>query len=96
MGCIPYIERCVFSGEATDTNFIVFGLTRSGQKPKICRTGGEHANHAVLSDFQFRRSMYIVIYIKTLTLRKFNFRRKRTTTDTYSVFYFKHVVQIMV
>jgi hypothetical protein len=31
--------------EATNTNFIVFGLTRSGLKPTIYRTQGENANH---------------------------------------------------
>ena len=36
---------CVLSGEATNTNFIVFGLTRSGLEPMIYRTRGEHANH---------------------------------------------------
>jgi hypothetical protein len=35
----------VFSGEATNTNFIVFGLTRPGIEPTIYRIGGEHANH---------------------------------------------------
>ena len=38
----PYC--CVVSGEATNTNFIVFGLTRPGLEPTIYRTGGEHAN----------------------------------------------------
>jgi hypothetical protein len=33
------------SGEATNTNFTVFGLTRSRLKPMIYRTQGEHANH---------------------------------------------------
>jgi hypothetical protein len=32
-------------GEATNTNFIVFGLTRSGLVPTIYHTRGEHANH---------------------------------------------------
>ena len=36
---------CVVSGEATNTNFIIFGLIRSGLEPTIYRTGGEHANH---------------------------------------------------
>ena len=35
----------MLSGEATITNFIVFGFTRSGLKHTICRTRGEHANH---------------------------------------------------
>jgi len=35
----------VLSGEATNTNFIVLGLTRSGLAFTIYRTRGEHANH---------------------------------------------------
>jgi hypothetical protein len=31
--------------EATNTSFIVFGLTRPGLEPTIYRTRGEHANH---------------------------------------------------
>ena len=39
----PYC--CVFSGEATNTNCIVFGLTRPELEPTIYRTRDEHANH---------------------------------------------------
>jgi len=35
----------VLSEEATNTSFIVFGLTRSVFEPRIYRTRGEHANH---------------------------------------------------
>jgi hypothetical protein len=35
----------VLSGEATNTNFKVFGLTRPGLESTIYRTRGEHANH---------------------------------------------------
>jgi len=31
--------------EAANTNFIVFGLTRSGLEATIYHTQGEHANH---------------------------------------------------
>jgi hypothetical protein len=31
--------------EATNTNFVVVGFTRSGLKPTIYHTRGEHANH---------------------------------------------------
>jgi hypothetical protein len=34
----------VLSGEATHTNFIVFGETRPGLEPTIYRTRGERAN----------------------------------------------------
>ena len=35
----------MLSGEATNTNFIVFGLTRPGLELTIYRTRDEHANH---------------------------------------------------
>ena len=35
---------CMISGEATNTNNIVFGLTRSGLEHTIYSTRGEHAN----------------------------------------------------
>jgi hypothetical protein len=35
----------VLSGEATNTNFIVFGLTRSRLELTIYHTRGEHASH---------------------------------------------------
>ena len=35
----------MLSGEATNTNFIVFGLNRSVLEPTIYHTQGEHANH---------------------------------------------------
>jgi hypothetical protein len=39
----PYC--CVLSGEATNTNFIVFCLTRPGLEPTTYSTRVEHANH---------------------------------------------------
>ena len=35
----------MLSGQATHTNCIVFGLTRSWLEPAIYRTRGEHATH---------------------------------------------------
>jgi len=35
----------VLSRQSTNTNFIVFGLTRSELEPTIYYTGGEHAKH---------------------------------------------------
>ena len=35
----------MLSGEATNTNFIVFGLIQPELEPTIYRTRGEHANH---------------------------------------------------
>ena len=37
--------RCVLSGESTNTNFNVFGLTRPRIEPTIYRTQREHAYH---------------------------------------------------
>ena len=39
---------CLFSGEATTTNFIVFGgLTRPGLEPTVYRIRGENGKHNV-------------------------------------------------
>jgi hypothetical protein len=35
----------VLSGETTNSNFIVFGLTKPRLEPTIYHTPGEHANH---------------------------------------------------
>jgi hypothetical protein len=35
----------MLSGEATNTNFTIFGLTRTGLEPTIYRTRGKHADH---------------------------------------------------
>ena len=46
------------SGEATHTNFIVFGLTRPGLEPTIYRTQCEHANQ-YNTDAVFRRGTHV-------------------------------------
>jgi hypothetical protein len=45
----------MLSREATNTNFIVFGLILLGLEPTIYRTGGKHDNHYTtdLSDLIF-------------------------------------------
>ena len=50
----------MLSGEATNTNCIVFGLTRSGLEPTSYRTGGEHANHYVYATDAVMLSMNIL------------------------------------
>ncbi len=45
------------SGEATNTNFIVIGLTWLGLEPTIYRTQGEHANHYATDAVSFGRAM---------------------------------------
>ena len=59
----------MLSGEATNTNFIVFGLTRSGLKPTIYRTQGEPANHYT-TDAVYQGMFYFYllnIFITTIT-----------------------------
>ena len=53
---LPFLlnAACVLSGEATNTNFIDFDLTRSGLEPTICHTRGEHANHYIIDAFQYK------------------------------------------
>jgi hypothetical protein len=45
--CLPLEESItvLLYSQATNTNFIVFGLTRPGLEPTICCTWGEHADH---------------------------------------------------
>jgi hypothetical protein len=43
----------LLSGEAANTNFIVFCLTQPGHEPTIYCTQGEHANHYTTGVFAF-------------------------------------------
>jgi hypothetical protein len=43
----------VLSGEATNTNFIVFGMTGPGLKPTIYRSRGEHVDHYTTDGVQY-------------------------------------------
>ena len=45
----------MLSGETTNANFIVFGLTRSVLGPTIYRTRGEHANHYTTDEVLLER-----------------------------------------
>ena len=58
------------SGEATNTNFTVFGLTQPGLEPMIYRTRGVHANHYPinrLNDLEDNLQSYI-IFLKFVLL----------------------------
>ena len=44
---------CVLSGEATNTNFMIFGLTRPGIEPTIYHIRDEHANHYTTNAIYF-------------------------------------------
>jgi hypothetical protein len=54
----------VLSGEESNTNSIVYGLTRLGLKPYIYHTQGEHANHyttdVVEHFYIYRTSLYVI------------------------------------
>ena len=54
------------SREVTNTNFIVFGLTRPGLEPTTYRTRGDHANHyatdVVKMSVEHHGLSYIYIY----------------------------------
>jgi hypothetical protein len=52
----------VLSGEATNTNFMIFGLTRPGIEPTIYRIRDEHANHYTTN----------AVYFELRTLNKQN------------------------
>ena len=60
----------MFSGEATNTNFIDFGLTRSRLEPTIYRARGEHANHYTID-----ASLYKILSIYTIKVNiRYNIR----------------------
>jgi hypothetical protein len=43
----------MLTGEATNINFIVFGLIRPGLEPTIYSTQSEHANHYTIDAVLF-------------------------------------------
>jgi len=53
---------CVVSGEVKNTNFIVLGFTRSGLKPTIYHTLGEHANYYIIDAVSSRYQKIIYPY----------------------------------
>ena len=62
----------MFSGEAANANFIIFGLTRPGFEPTIYRTRGEHANHFTTDAVLNNRDVAQIIDIPTLLkMRRF-------------------------
>jgi hypothetical protein len=65
----------MFSGEVTNNNFIVFGLTRSGLKPTIYHTWGEHANHYTTDTVAF----FWLITIKTICFLRWQVMANKTS-----------------
>jgi hypothetical protein len=56
----------MLSREATDTNFIVFGLTRPGFETTSYRTRGEHAQHDATDTIQQHFRWYILYYLQSV------------------------------
>ena len=56
----------MLSGETTDTNFIVFGLTRPGFETTSYRTRGEHAQHDATDTIQQHFRWYILYYLQSV------------------------------
>jgi hypothetical protein len=53
----------VHSGEATNTNCLVFNFTRLGLEPTIYRTRGEHANHYTIVAVEVHTMIEITIFV---------------------------------
>ena len=62
-------QCCGLSEKVTNTNFMIFGLTRPGLEPTIYHTRGEHANHhhytADVVQMDWICTKYIIQLIKT-------------------------------
>jgi hypothetical protein len=56
------LRAYIISGEATNTNFIVFGLTQLGLEPTIYRTRSEHANHYPTDVVHFSLYKIVLLY----------------------------------
>jgi hypothetical protein len=67
----------MLSREATNTNFLVFGLTRPGLEPSIYHTRGEHANHNTTETVWKYMSQVINMY--SILETKFIFKTFRFT-----------------
>ena len=56
----------MLSGEATNTNCIVFGLTRLGLQPTIYRTLGEHVNRYATDDVVMGSLNFLFYVLNTI------------------------------
>jgi hypothetical protein len=63
-----FLKR-LLSGKATNTNFIVFGLTRPGLEPTIYRTLGQHSNHYTSDALNKNEICFMTMNINTLMIR---------------------------
>jgi hypothetical protein len=63
-------------GEATNTNFIFFCLTRPQFVPTIYRTRGEHANHYATDAVSYFYFIFIIFLIK-ISYVLYNIKRKK-------------------
>ena len=56
-------DYCVLRGAATNTNFIVFGLTRWVLEPTIYHTQGGHANHYTTDVFGMKTRCWFALIV---------------------------------
>ena len=79
-------QCCMLSGEATNTNFIVFGMTRPGLEPTIYRTQGEHANHYAtdaVAWLEVCKYIYILTIIPYTQWKKTEVRIHNVMNETF-------------
>jgi hypothetical protein len=69
----------VLSGEATNTNFIVFGLTRPGHEPTIYSTRGEHANQYATDAVKYWKGIGYVLRLSKFVLKQVDSKRRYST-----------------
>jgi hypothetical protein len=62
----------VLRGETTNTNFVVFGLTRPGLEPTIYGTQDEHTNHYATEAVRLLKGLKGVINSRKSTDRQEN------------------------
>ena len=75
----------MLSGEATNTIFLVFGLTRPGLEPTIYCTRGDHTNHYTIDAVQIIDKERYQHLIKIQPKRK-----KNPTSVEYDNFHYYH------
>ena len=81
----------MLSGEATNTNFIFFCLTRPGLEPTIYRTWGEHANTVKRKIYMYRLYSYLLLITIFYHSRYYNSLWNYTYYCLYMYLY-RHVI----
>ena len=74
----------MLSGEATNTNFIVFGLTRPRLEPTIYCAGGEHANHYATDAI-----LHLMVQIRYALLSNIDIDLSQITDKLYHIMLYR-------